>query len=73
MTQQTAVPGPDGGPGTSPYTPARPWLGALARRAADVISRLRLVGSQCCVGRADTAWQRTRDREPRTSDGARRP
>ena len=25
---------------------------------------LRLVGSRCCVGRADAAWLRTRDREP---------
>jgi hypothetical protein len=55
----TAVPGLAGR-----SFPGRAWRGALRDLGGTVARSLRLVGSQCCVGRADVAWRRARDREP---------
>jgi len=48
--------------GAGPASRAGP--GVLRRLAAAAGRQLELIGSQCCVGRADAAWRRTRDREP---------
>jgi hypothetical protein len=40
----------------------RRWASKLAAAVAVAVRGLRLVGSNCCVARADTAWQQVRDR-----------
>ncbi|MGO8960902.1 MAG: hypothetical protein ACLQFR_26555 [Streptosporangiaceae bacterium] len=44
-------------------SPGRRWLAWLAAAGRAAARGLRLVGSQCCAGRAATAWQLTRDRD----------
>jgi hypothetical protein len=43
-------------------SPGRRWPAWLAAAGATIISGLRLVGRQCCAGRADAAWLQVRDR-----------
>jgi hypothetical protein len=63
--QQAGAPGPVTGPGApaSPGPPPSPERGTLAGLAVAAVRMLRLVGSRCCVARADAAWRRTVNRE----------
>jgi hypothetical protein len=40
----------------------RRWASKLAAAVAAAVTGLRIVGSNCCVARADAAWQQVRDR-----------
>jgi hypothetical protein len=40
----------------------RRWASKLAAAVAVAARGLRIVGSNCCVARADAAWQQVRDR-----------
>jgi hypothetical protein len=42
----------------------------LAGLAAAAVRQLRLVGSRCCVGRADAAWRRTLLSQPAAGTGS---
>jgi hypothetical protein len=41
----------------------RRWASKVAAALEVVAGGLRIVGSNCCVARADAAWQQVRDRD----------